>query len=125
LTILPDHTVSIDDIGFFAENPDVSEPFKRYKYDMVELDSGTPRHYQIGIQLRSMNFTTTITGIGYTNSLEDVLEMLKKCIGIHLFTSRYIGSFTALINIKLNGFTPDSVKAAFTVEEISKIEKTE
>jgi hypothetical protein len=150
MSVLPNHTVSIDDNGFYAENPDVSEPFQRNKYDMVEVDSGPPRHYQTGIQLRTINFTTTINNIkpphipllspeelekynkitstdnsggGYLYSLEEVLEMLKNCIGIHLFTSRYIGSFPAIIQVKVNSFTPDSVKVAFTVEEISNLEK--
>ena len=58
--ILPDHTVSIGNIGFYAEAPELVEPFKRTIYDKVEIDNGPPRFYATNIRNREMNFKVTL-----------------------------------------------------------------
>ena len=130
--ILPDHTVSIGDIGFYAEAPDVVEPFKRTVYDKVEIDNGPPRFYATNIRNREMNFKVTLIKkhpdaqawtlpYKYPNgkpNFEALLKDVKQCEGIKKFSSIYIGSFQALITVKITDFKPGTAVANFNVQEI-------
>ena len=130
--ILPDHTVSIGDIGFYAEAPDVVEPFKRTVYDKIEIDNGPPRFYATNIRNREMNFKVTLIKkhknaqawtlpYKYPNgnpNFEALLNDVKQCEGIKKFSSIYIGAFKALITVKITDFKPGTAVANFNVQEI-------
>lgn len=91
--ILPDHTVSIDNIGFYAENPELVEPFQRKIYDKIEIDNGPPRFYPTGTHNREMNFKVTLIqklpATPYPN-FQKLLNFIKPCEGIHKFSSIYM-----------------------------------
>jgi hypothetical protein len=129
MVVLPDHTVSIDEIGFYAENPNLTEPITRNNYDTLEIQNGPPLTYKTNTILRAMTFQATLinTSSGVRgNKHEEVaqfifntLELIQKCVGVHKFTSIYIGSFNALIEVKLADFKPRSVVASFNISEVA------
>jgi hypothetical protein len=112
---LPDHTVLIEGYGFYAESVDVAEPFRRDNYDSVEIENGPPRFYKTNVTLRQMTFKTTIMG-----NRSQTLDMLSHLHGLKHFTSIYIGSFLAIITLKLSEFTPQGLVANFTIQEVEK-----
>lgn len=127
--ILPDHTVSIDNIGFYAETPDLTEPFTRTNYDKIEIENGPPRYYPTNTTNREMNFKVTLIKelpskpYQHTNgqpNFQELLKNIQQCQGIHQFSSIYIGSFTALITIKINDFKPGTATANFNIQEITQ-----
>jgi peptidoglycan hydrolase-like protein with peptidoglycan-binding domain len=130
--ILPDHTVSIGNIGFYAEAPELVEPFQRTVYDKVEIENGPPRFYATNIRNREMNFKVTVIKkhpkanlwtlpYKYPNgkpNFQELLNDIKQCEGIKEFSSVYIGAFKALITIKITDFKPGTAIANFNVQEI-------
>lgn len=114
MTIQPNHTCSIDNIGFYTETPDITEPYARHQYDSIEIENGPPRSYQTGITPRELTFKATLRHEDPT----ETINLLRECVGIRQFTSVYVGSFRAEITVKLGEFTLDSVVAAFTAKEV-------
>ena len=116
MAILPNHDVTIGNMGFYAGDCKSDQPVAAWNYDTVEIELGLPRVYKTNIKPRHMTFTVVI------NSSNRMAERKKidALVGIHPFNSIYIGSFNAVIKVQYdfpNGY-PNTINVNFDVTEV-------
>jgi hypothetical protein len=112
----PDHTVYIDNFGFYAESPTPNNAFRDVNWEEVKIDRGPSKHFPTNEELRNFTFQSTIEGdiIVVRNALE---RLLKKICD---FSSEYIGAFHCYVKIKItyqNAFVGVTF-AEFTIQEV-------
>ena len=116
LNFLPDHTVKINDLGFYAQSPAPDPPYDQIQLEEVDIENGDPVFYQTFTKFRKVVFKATLQGTptelyGYLNSITN------KSV---TFASPYIGSFTAWVTYKptfQDGF-PNVMVVEFTIQKI-------
>jgi hypothetical protein len=120
MTVYPDHTVVIADMGFYAQSCKSPLPFSDNNWDSVDIEKGLPRVYPGNTLPRTMTFNVT----DLTGDREGFILSMSKIKGIQNFTSPWIGgSFRALIKISDAVFEdgkPESTVITVSVTEVGE-----
>lgn len=117
---LPNHTVTINGMGFFGQQCKSTAPFSdTTNYDLVIIEKGLNRAYPCETTPRVFEFQATIL----TDDRLQLLDDVKQCRGIQRVTSVYMGTMIGIVVVKevdwLDGFC-DSVQFQFTITEIAE-----
>lgn len=113
---LPNHTVSINSLGFYAEDPTLENPVTRRTWTEIKIVNGPNRWYRGPYETRKIKFSATLQG----DPLDIIDELEHLCDGLCDFASTYIGAFKAIVNYQIsheNGF-PNVSNAEFEVIEV-------
>ena len=114
LNVLPDHTVKINNLGFYAQSPAPDPPYDQVQLEEVDIENGDPVFFQTFTKLRKLVFKATLKGtpgelFGYLNSIVNTPVN---------FVSTYIGSFVAWVTYKptFQDAFPNVMFVEFTVQ---------
>lgn len=117
VTILPNHTVTIGNDGFYAQKCASDQLVSAKVYDDVEIQFGLPRSYGDSQAPRKFSFQSTEIDPDYM----EITAKVARCNGILQFSSIFIGTFLAKITCTASWAdgTDDVTVLTFTVEERS------
>jgi hypothetical protein len=115
-TILPDHTVSINNLGFYAETPTPDPDYDQVQLDEIDIENGFPVFYPTYYKYCKLTFKATLKG-----KIPDLRTILKTIVNTPVnFSSIYQGSYVAWVQYKptYTDGTPNTMSVEFTVQKI-------
>lgn len=110
------HTVTIDDLKFFAQDPKSEQPVQRRRKVEIKIEEGPSKWLFKGSDLRTFSFTTFMAG-----DVDVTRERLNKLANkICEFSSPYIGTFKCIVEWKPNwqNGTPNMTYIDFEIQEV-------
>jgi len=120
---VPNHTITIGDMGFYGSKCKSSQPQKgAVNHDLVVIERGLPRAYPVDTPSRVFTFSVTLQ-IGVDgNSFLDINSKLDNVIGIQTVTSIYMGTINAYVVVTEDDWAdcePDAMTVNFTATEVA------
>jgi hypothetical protein len=120
---IPNHTITIGNMGFYASKCKSSQPQKKaVNYDLVTIERGLPRAYPVDTPSRVITFSVILQVGVDGDSMLDINSKLDDVIGIQTVTSIYLGKMNAYVVVSDDDWAdaqPDAMTVNFTVTEVA------
>jgi len=119
---MPNHTVTIGDMGFYASKCKSTQPQQATNYDLVTIERGLPRGYPVDTPSRVFTFSAILQVGVDGDSMLEITNKLDKVIGIQTVTSIYMGKMNAYVVVSEGDWAdaqPETTTRNFTITELA------